>query len=482
MNKIVPLFTLCFILAISFTIQLHARDSKNNNLIQKYIELGELDKFKVLIDSKKQNLTVNELVSRLKNSSALTTAERIVYQDMIRDISSQKASEFIKAIKNNSSVNSLELNSEYLKKSQSTQFLLTEYENFIDFGGGFAFHTLDKYSYDNNLNQILWVSQYYDSTAGWINGSSMIYLYDSFNRDTLDVNQAWDSLSQSWIDYAKWSNTFNSNNDISVSRYFSWADPEWLLGWRYLHTYDANNNTLEMLNQNWADPDWVNSSRQTYTYDANSNLLTDIFSNWDGANWIDFTKRENKYDANNNLISYTFSLFGNYSSKNIYTYDSNNNQISDASYSWDGTKWVIDFKLTSVYDANNNQTEYLVKLSNGSTMEDYLKYDATFNASNQIISWRSYSRKANNWVPNSKGDYTYDADQNNTLYTNYGTRDGGLTWNLFAREAWTWSQAVTGIEGKEDNIAANFSLAQNYPNPFNPSTKISYNHSRKSKC
>jgi hypothetical protein len=469
----IPSLCAGFILIILCSTQIQAQGVKNNPLFQKYIKLGELNKIQVLMNAEKQNFSEKELISKLKNSFVLTSAERTVYQDMLRDISSRKATEFIKAIKNNSSLKSLESNSEYLKKSQGTQFLLAEYEFFIDFSG-FGWHTLDKYSYDNNQNNILWVQQNYDSTVGWVNSSLMMFYYDSFNRDTLEVNQGWDMDSQSWFNYGKWSTSFNANNNPVNTLAYSWADPEWVLSGRRLYTFDANNNVLEVLTQTGGGPDWVNDSRETYTYDTNNNQLTDIYVTWNGTAWQEFTKYENTYDANNNLSSLAFSIFGNYSYKDIYSYDSNSNQISDSSYNWTGSSWDIYFVQTNTYDSNNNLISYLVKMNNDSKLLDYLNYDATFNAFNNITSWRSFSWNAGNWVPNSKGDYSYDADQNNTLYTDSTTSDVGLTWQLFSLEAWTWSEAVTGVEEKENNIPTNFSLAQNYPNPFNPATTIEF--------
>jgi hypothetical protein len=452
---------------------IQAQGVKNSLLFQKYMKLGESHKIQVLMNAEKQEFSEKELISRLKNSSALTTAERTVYQDMLKDVSSRKATEFINAIKNYSSVESLESNSGYLKKSQGTQFLLNEHEFFIDFGG-FGWHTLDKYSYDNNQNNILWVQQNYDSTAGWVNSSLMMFYYDSFNRDTLEVNQAWDTESSSWLNYGKWPTTYDANNNPVNTFAYYWADPEWVLSGRRLYTFDANNNILEVLTQIGGGADWVNDSRETYTYDVNNNQLTDIYVTWNGTAWQEFTKYENTYDANNNLSSFTFSIFGNYSNKDIYTYDSNNNQLSDSSYNWIGSSWDINFVQTNTYDSNNNLISYLVKTNNGSKLLNYLSYDATFNASNEIISWRSYIFNAGNWDPDSKGEYSYDTDHNMTLYTETYTLDGGLTWILFIREAWTWSAAVTVVEEKGNNIPANYSLTQNYPNPFNPSTKISW--------
>ena len=468
-------FLLVFLFVCKNEIIAQDQNIKYRQLLQKYFTETNVDNIKTFLIAQKQNLSETDLLNKLKNPALSTVTEKNVYLDMLKANASRRATDIYNVKTKLSSVQ-IYVPEQYTmaKSPTSGQFVLTEYEDFLDFGG-FGWHTLDKYSYDNNLNTIQWVNQNYDSTAGWINSSLMMYSYDSFNRDTLEVNQGWDPGSLSWVNYGKWATTYDASNNPLNTLYYYWTDPAWGLGWRYLYTYDANNNTLEVLNQNWEDPDWVNSSRETYTYDTNNNLLVDISFNWTGTDWQEIFKTENTYDANNNIISYTFSFFGTNSSQDIYTYDNNNNQISDSNYNWDSnsSSWVINFVLTNTYDANNNQIHYLVKQSNGSTLVDYLQYDATFNAFNYITTWRSYTRDAGNWVPRRKAEYSYDADQNITLVTDSSSSNGGLTWRLFSRQAYTWSQGVTGVEN-EFNSVSDYRLSQNYPNPFNPSTSINF--------
>ena len=220
---------------------------------------------------------------------------------------------------------------------------------------------------------------------------------------------------------------------------------------------------------------WVSSYHEIFTYDTNNNPLTDTYGYWNGTAWQEGLKYEYAYDSNNNLISSTTSGQGNYNGQNIYTYDSNNNQLSDTYNNWNGTSWVISSVQTNTCDTMNNLIHYLFQLSNGSTLDDYLKYDAAFNASNNITDFRSYILKSGNWVPNGKGYYSYDADNNLTLYADSASRDGGGTWRLYSFERYAWTSEVTGVENINNSLPSTFNLSQNYPNPFNPSTTIEFN-------
>jgi hypothetical protein len=450
------------------------KNFKNRQLPQKYLIEANADNIQSFLNAKSQNLSEKDLLNKFKNAASLTASQRSVYLDMLKDISARKAEDILNIKTKMSSAQGTASEQSTISKSKlSGQYVLTEHEYFADFGGGFYFHDLFKYSYDNKLNLTQDLYQYYDSTAGWVNSNLMQYSYDSFNRDTLAVNQSWDTFDLIWLLISKYSNTYDANNNLLYTLNSQWANPGWVLSGRFLYTYDANNNTLERLSQWFDNPNWNNDSRATYTYDANNNLLTDIYETWNGTDWQKFTKFENTYDANNNVLSATFSIFGNYSYKDIYTYDSNNNQISDSNYNWDGANWVISFVQTSTYDVMNNQISYLMQQSNGTSLEDYLQYEATFNAFNNITSWRSYVFNSGNWLPARKAEYSYDANQNNTLVTDSSSRDGGLTWKLFSFQRMTWSAVATGID-EQLNSVADYKLSQNYPNPFNPSTSINF--------
>lgn len=471
-SSIILSFLLIFLFVSKNEIVAQHQNIKNHQLPQKYLTEANAENIQTFLNAKKQNLSQRDLLNKLKYPDLLTVSEKNVYLDMLKDNDSRKAVDILTIKTKLSSVQGPASDESTMTKSTSGQFVLTEYEYFVDFTG-FVIHDLNKYSYDDNLNLTQDLYQFYDSTAGWVNFSLMMFYYDGFNRDTLEVEQVWDTLSLSWANSGKWPTTYDANNNPVNTLAYSWADPDWVLWGLRLYTFDANNNILEVLTKTGGGPDWVNDSRETYTYDANNNQLTYRYDTWNGTAWQEFYGYEYTYDANNNLSSLTSSFFGNYNSKDIYTYDSNNNQISDSNYNWDGANWVISFVQTSTFDAMNNQIGYLVQQSNGSTLEDYLQYDATFNAFNNLTSWGSYTRDAGNWVPRRKAEYSYDADQNKTLVTDSSSNDGGLTWRLFSFERSTWSAGATGVEDQFNSVS-DYRLSQNYPNPFNPSTSISF--------
>ena len=132
-----------------------------------------------------------------------------------------------------------------------------------------------------------------------------------------------------------------------------------------------------------------------YSYDANNNLISEIFSYWDTStnSWINNSKREYTYDANNNLTSKLKSDWNTntnswiFSSKYEYTYDANNNISSEIFSLWDTitNSWINNSKREYTYDANNNLTSEI---------------------------WSSWDTSTNSWIDGNKYEYTYDANNN----------------------------------------------------------------------
>jgi hypothetical protein len=61
----------------------------------------------------------------------------------------------------------------------------------------------------------------------------------------------------------------------------------------------------------WNGSAWGNSNLYTYTYDANNNQLTDLTQNWNGSAWQNISLLTHTYDANNFTLSETRKQFNN---------------------------------------------------------------------------------------------------------------------------------------------------------------------------
>ncbi len=449
---------------------LQAESTIDKSLFVRYMNYGEMDKVQVLYNIKNQKLNIVQITDLLKNSNSLTTIERKVYADILKEASEKKSAEILKGA---SKISSAE------KAKVIEDFYLKRYEVSVDWGGGFSWHDVFSYTYDNNYNMLNELYQTYDNET-LINYGIATFYYDNTNNQIGGLREYWYQDSQSWINGDKWSDTLDNNHYITAKATYIWENESWKENHRIKYTYDLAYNLIEFSSVYYNENSvWENVTRNTYSYDEKNNLLTEVQFSWNGSEWGEFVRREFTYDENNNTTSSTFSIFGNLVYRNIFTYDEQNNKITETIDSWINSQWVTDGKYTNTFDSMNNLVGYLFQQSNGTVLVNSLEYFANFNQLNQIIDWQLLSYKPSNlgspasWVPSRKGEHYYDANNNKTFYKDSSSSDEGLTWRLFMYEAFDWTSAATSVE--DNNIQPNeYNLSQNYPNPFNPTTTIEY--------
>jgi hypothetical protein len=146
---------------------------------------------------------------------------------------------------------------------------------------------------------------------------------------------------------------------------------------------------------------WRNFSQYTYTYDLNNNRLTDFYQTWadNHSGWIDIVLFTYTYYSNNNRLT---ELCENYNSptkeESTYTYDTGNNLKNQLTKIWQNGNWVNESQTNYTYDSKNNLQEYLRE------------------------SWQH-----NTWVNDLQKLWTYDENDNCTLVENFSFPDGA--WN-----------------------------------------------------
>ena len=123
-----------------------------------------------------------------------------------------------------------------------------------------------------------------------------------------------------------------------------------------------------------------------------------------------------------------------------YTYDSNNNILSEKQEWWDAQFMYSGDKLTYTYDTQSNMT----------SVEHHVWLDSS-------------------WIPKDKGlDIFY------SFYLNDSAGNEYLFFEPWNNITFIRKLIVTGVESNQGEVAKSYSLSQNYPNPFNPTTTIKY--------
>ena len=235
--------------------------------------------------------------------------------------------------------------------------------------------------------------QYYDEWGNYIG------FYYSDNRDTESLTYEYNAdgqlLSRQSNNYNYWSHTEGTSDTV--------------------YTYDANGYLLN-INSSYTICDYdygvceTTTTVDTYTYDSSQNL-TMIVS-----------------------VETTDYSSGIYYSFRYYTYDLNNNQLTE-SYDHNGDG-VIDWHVDYAYDASNNLVSEEYDTNNDSILDygSYYAYDAYGNqilsefdsdGDGQINSGRYYVYDANGHQLQDEYDSNGDGNINNGSYRSYNS-DGTL--------------------------------------------------------
>jgi len=138
-----------------------------------------------------------------------------------------------------------------------------------------------------------------------------------------------------------------------------------------------------------------NEIKREYTYDDNDNLLTDYTYELNDSIWTNFSRRTNTYDAENNLILTIYEQipFGQDTiqnkSKTSFTFNTDGNIISSILESWDEdlNEWVNDNRSFYSYDSEGKQTNETTESWNSVVGEYRLssKLDSEYDALGQLI-------------------------------------------------------------------------------------------------
>lgn len=139
-----------------------------------------------------------------------------------------------------------------------------------------------------------------------------------------------------------------------------------------------------------------------------------------------------------------------------YQYDSSNNLISEANFSWnsENNNWELQDKTTYTYNSNNKVTERLYQQWNSDTNQfvNYYKETNTYNANNNLVQSTNQDWNGSQWINTYQISISYNGnnlnvatflDWNGTAWVNDEKSTVTYVGNnisQFLNEEWTGSQ------------------------------------------
>jgi hypothetical protein len=188
---------------------------------------------------------------------------------------------------------------------------------------------------------------------------------------------------------------------------------------------------------------WKESAKTVREYDNNGYEIVYESYFWDENmnDWSLFIKEECEFNLKGKITWYIFSMWIDKELstkyKDEYEYDSNGNESTITSYSWDfeNNNWVKSFRGELEYYDDGKLKMYIDHEWNGSNWVEYYKIEHEYENEKNIL-WIMYDKVGNSWVKNAKGESEYDAHGNLTYHVVSSWSDD--KWVVFQEEKKTY--------------------------------------------
>jgi hypothetical protein len=316
----------------------------------------------------------------------------------------------------------------------------------IDTNGTWTNSSRDTYTYDANSNLLIVLDENYTNGA-WVYSSRYTYTYNSSGKQLTDQSEYYtnDTWSIQWQD----SSTYDSNGNELMRTSLYYSNGTLTNEYRYINSFDSRNEETISVFEYLVNGVLQLSQRDAYTYDNNEHLLTDTNYAYTNGGWVISELNNQTKDTYGNTLTTLREYFKSDSLyeaiRNIYTYNSINEELTENESSFFDSVWTNDYSITYTYDEYGNAIHGRFSI---------------LSSSFQIITYIDYT---------DGGESTlYNVGWLTMFY------DGGASSMFCSGNSVDVSYiSITGVQSTNGN-AYTFSLSQNYPNPFNPATTISF--------
>ncbi len=330
-----------------------------------------------------------------------------------------------------------------------------------------------KYFYTYNSSGLQTEQLVKDSLNGvWKNQARYLYSYSATGKQTEFVQQNW--VNNSWRNAGKQVTSYTANDDVATNNSYFWdtLTASWYMAnYQFNYTYNSNNDVETYIQAFVFNGNVTDSSRYTYVYDGNGNELSNLREGWTATNpvWRNIQKFAHTYNGSNQKDS-TFNMIWNdmtqvfdLSFLTLYQYDGFGNTSEYLNMQRMGMNWVNSSKQSYTYDSNNQQIEYAYfnwQTATNTWLETQ-RNTTEYNAQNNPTYQLGYNYNSTTGTLDSlyQTFYTYDANDNVTWLDSYTLNSNTSTWDLSYKMHNFFDCSALGLTDFSDGTV------QCYPNP-----------------
>jgi len=325
------------------------------------------------------------------------------------------------------------LSFEYTSKTDSTlvQSKHIEYDSLgnrttlvYNYAKGISYLESKKYEVFDNADNVIIAEDYIWNSGDkcWIGNSKVTMKYDNNHKILSNSYSQWETGINSWIEISKYETLLDNKNRVSTVSEYNWKDYYENSTKTHERKYSYNTDgTLAQITTKTFDKNLLhNDSLITFTYNKPGNNFTESYLIWnaDSLKYINDYKLEHIINANNpreSVIKYWNDINTKkwiVSDKKDYYKDNSGRDTSVIFYSaMDSVNWYSYSKTFYTYDKNGNKTLEENDFWNGadSTWIGNSKIDRTYN-NNELQSEHEYyyDYYAKEWIFTHGKENTYD--------------------------------------------------------------------------
>lgn len=216
-------------------------------------------------------------------------------------------------------------------------------------------------------------------------------------------------------------------------------------GTKYAYTYDYRNNPIERISyQKVSGGTWQNSTKNVYSYNTNDSIVSISTYDWESDAWANSLKIENTYDEAGHKTSYFMQKWeqGEWvnSIKNHMTYNEQGLCVLTVRYSWTFDQWEIFAQEETTYDEQGHPTEFRYYSQGGGNLALLYRILYTFDANGNctLSNMQYWQYNYNTWREAKKNEYSYDTDGNLLTDTYYGWSESANNWSKLSMEEYAY--------------------------------------------
>ena len=159
----------------------------------------------------------------------------------------------------------------------------------------------ETYTYNSSNKETSVISQSWDTTAlTWNNESKQVYTYDGTNTYLVaQVSQGWNSGASTWDNIDQYLYTYDGSNNLITQTYQEWTGAAWVNYSLYTYSNFIGGMAQTQVDQTWNSTTLVfdNETKYTNTYNSDNQLIDQVSQTWNiGGFWQSTTSdRESKF-------------------------------------------------------------------------------------------------------------------------------------------------------------------------------------------